>query len=499
MSYENVIQIAPQPGPQTAFLKSIADIVIYGGAAGGGKTWSVLFEVLRNISNSRFNFVGLRRTINQITKPGAMWDESKEMYMLVNGKPKEMGHRWEFPSGANGQFSGMQYENDKYDFHGSQVCYIFFDQLEQFTGTMFFFMLARNRSICGVKPYIRATANPEPGWLADFLDWWIAEDGYADMSRAGKLRWLVRDGESILWRDTEAEAVDIFGRNPDGSAVNPPKSVTFIPATVYDNKKLLAADPSYLANLMALPATERKRLLGDKIRGGNWRVKPGGTRFKREWFSVVDDYPKECKQVRYWDLAATEPKKGKDPDWTVGVRVGLHDGIWYIIDVQRDRLTPKGVEDLLAVTKEVDGPGIPVRVEMEGGSSGKIVIDNYRRNIFVGHDFDGKSVSVSKEVRANPVSRAAEAGNIRIVRGSWNQAYFDELQGFSPECDHDDQVDATSGAFAYLSLESIDPSVSDGVQHPIEKKIEKELQAMLDEMSPEERVEAQRLRIEMGT
>jgi len=498
MAYDEIIQLGPQEGPQTALLKSVADIVIYGGAAGGGKTHGVLLEPLRYIDNPKFNFVGLRRTINQITKPGSMWDQSKEIYNLVNGIPKEQGHRWKFPSGANGQFASMQYENDKYDFHGSQICYIFFDQLEQFTGTMFFFMLARNRSTCGIKPYIRATANPQPGWLADFITWWLADDGYADMDKAGKLRWMVRDGEAILWRNTKQEAIDIFGHHDDGNPVNPPKSVTFIPSTVYDNKKLLEADPSYLANLMALPSTERKRLLGDKARGGNWRVKPGGTRFKREWFEIVDDYPKDCKQVRYWDLAATEPKEGKDPDWTAGVRLGLKDGIWYVIDVKRDRLTPKGVEDLLAITKDTDGHEVPVRIEMEGGSSGKIVIDNYARSIFVGHDFEGKTVSGSKEVRANPVSRAAEAGNLKIVRGEWNNAYIDELVSFGPECDHDDQVDGTSGGCAYLSLEYIDPSVSDGIQHPIEMKMEDELQKMMENMSPEERVEAQRLRIEMG-
>jgi predicted phage terminase large subunit-like protein len=489
------VTIGPQPGPQTLFFESPADIVIYGGAAGGGKTWSLLYESLRHIHNPGFRFALFRRTQAQLTKPGGLWDESQEVYGLANGTPREMGHKWKFPSGAQGEFSGMQYESDKLDYQGSQICYIGFDQLEQFTESQFFFMLSRNRSTCGVPSYIRANANPEPGWLADFLSWWIADDGYADMARVGVLRWMVRDDNTVLWFDSEEEAIAQYGRDEEGRPINPPKSITFIPASVYDNQKLLDEDPTYIANLMALPATERKRLLGDRVRGGNWRIKPGGTKFKRHWFKIVDDYPEDALMVRFWDLAATKPAKGKRPDWTAGCLMAMKEGQFWVVDIERQRLNPKGLERLLSNTWQRDGNDVPVRIEEEGGSSGKIAMDHYSRYVFVGADFAGVRPTKNKILRAHPVSAAAESGNVYMVRGDWNKDCLDELDSFSPTCDHDDQVDAISGAHQFLSLQYINPHIyaDDEAETYSKIAVDKEIEELLAGMSPEERAEALQL------
>jgi hypothetical protein len=94
-------------------------------------------------------------------------------------------------------------------------------------------------------------------------------------------------------------------------------SVTFIPATVFDNPALLRVNPAllrvnpeYLAWLLSLPTLERERLLA-----GNWKIRPAaGLYFKREWCSVVDQAPADLDIVRYWDLAATEKTEFNDPD-----------------------------------------------------------------------------------------------------------------------------------------------------------------------------------------
>jgi len=463
-------------------------------------SYALLLEAIRHIDNKDFRFTLFRRTQQQLSKAGGLWDESQKIYSLVNGDAREMGHKWTFPSGAKGDFSGMQYEKDKLDFQSAQICYIGFDQLEQFTESQFMFMLSRNRSVCGVDPYVRAAANPEPGWLADFLAWWIADDGYADMSRAGKLRWLIRDGDKILWFDTQAKSIAAFGRDKEGNPTIPPLSVTFIPASVYDNKILLETDPKYIANLMALPSMERKRLLGDRVRGGNWHIKPGGTKFKREWFSVVNDYPHDAIAVRYWDLAATAPKKGKNPDFTAGCLMVAKAGQYWIVDMRHDRLNPAAIEKLLGATWQQDGNDIPIRMEQEGGSSGKISVQYFARHVLVGADFAGIPSTKSKEIRANPVSAAAEAGNVFMVRGEWNKNCLDELESFSPECDHDDQVDAISGAFSFLSLQFLNPSVySDSTdQNYAEKVIDDKIEALLADMTPEERAEAIRVINEEG-
>ena len=100
-------------------------------------------------------------------------------------------------------FAHMQHDKDKYSWKSAAVALIIFDQLETFLASQFFYMLSRNRSLSGVRPYIRASANPEPGWLADFLDWWIDDDGWAIPERSGVIRWMVRENDNTFWGDSK--------------------------------------------------------------------------------------------------------------------------------------------------------------------------------------------------------------------------------------------------------------------------------------------------------
>src|ERR1700674_3710625 len=80
--------ISAQPGPQTAFLQTAADICISGGAAGGGKTVGLILEPLRHVGRvSGFTAVFFRRTTPQITNPGGLWDESLNFYPRLGGTP----------------------------------------------------------------------------------------------------------------------------------------------------------------------------------------------------------------------------------------------------------------------------------------------------------------------------------------------------------------------------------------------------------------------------
>lgn len=177
----------------------------------------------------------------------------------------------------------------------------------------------------------------------------------------------------------------------------------------------------------------------------------GGGKIKRQWFTIVDAAPADAKRVRWWDLAGTEPSPtNPDPDWTAGPRVSLKDGVFYIEDVQRKRLSPHGVEQLVKQTAMTDGVAVPVGIEQEPGSSGKTTIDHYRRNVLVGFDVRSARATGDKEIRANPWISAAEAGNVKLVRGDWNTAFLDEVEVF-PFGAHDDQVDGVSGAVAELA------------------------------------------------
>lgn len=126
------MEIKPQPGYQTNFLSCEADIVIGGGAAGAGKTYSLLLESLRNIENPKFGAEIFRRTVPQITATGGLWDESQTLYPLLGANPNESKHYWTFKSGARVSFSHMQHEKNKLDWQGSQIPLIGFDELSHF-------------------------------------------------------------------------------------------------------------------------------------------------------------------------------------------------------------------------------------------------------------------------------------------------------------------------------------------------------------------------------
>lgn len=457
------ITIGPQPGPQTAFLSSPADIVIYGGGAGGGKTYGLLLEPTRHIDNPRFGAVIFRRTYKEVTNEGGMWDESEEIYPLLGARGARL--MWTFPSGARVRFAHMQHEKHKHNWQGAQVAFFGFDQLEHFTWGQFSYMFSRSRSTCGVKPYIRATANPDVDhWLREFLRWWINDKtGLAIQERSGQIRWFVMVSDEVIWDDTREGLIKDYGcqhqleqQMDEQLAVCPvcdktivrPKSCTFIASSVFDNPALLKKDPGYLANLQAMPLVDRERLLGC-----NWNIRPSaGMFFRRDWFKIVDAAPHEADRVRYWDRAATEVKEGNDPSFTAGVKMSRSkQGAYYIEDVTRFRATPLVVERALRNTASQDGVKCLVGIEQDPGSAGKAEAQSQVRNL-AGFRAKINIVRESKGVRAKPFSAQAEAGNVMLVRGPWNEAYLRELENFDgTDKGHADQVDGSSGGFLLLT------------------------------------------------
>jgi len=126
--------ISGQPGPQTEFLRTPADICVYGGAAGGGKTVGLILEPLRHVSRvANFRAVFFRRTMPQITNPGALWDESRNFYPRLGGTPQVGVRAWRWPCGGTIKFAHLQFETTVYDWQGAQIALICFDELTHFT------------------------------------------------------------------------------------------------------------------------------------------------------------------------------------------------------------------------------------------------------------------------------------------------------------------------------------------------------------------------------
>lgn len=257
------------------FLSTPADIAIGGGAAGVGKTYSLLLENLRHKDVEGFGVVCFRRTSPQIKAEGALWDTSMSIYPHVGGFARESVLEWDLGA-SKLKFSHLEYEKNIYDWQGSQIPEIQFDELTHFTKKMFFYLLSRNRSVCGVKPYVRATCNPDPeSWVAEFIAWWIdQETGFPIPERDGVLRYFIVDGDSYIWGGTKQEVIEkgwhILGPVVQASGIDPTefvKSVTFISGSIYDNKALLTVDPAYLGNLLAQDKETQSALLH-----GNWKV-----------------------------------------------------------------------------------------------------------------------------------------------------------------------------------------------------------------------------------
>jgi len=427
------------------FLASPADIAIFGGARGPGKTYALLLDPIRHLDIPEFRAVMFRRTYNELLQAGGLWQTSYNLYPRLGGVARQDTFEWRFPSGAQIKCSHMQHETDRYSWLSAQITLLEFDQLEGFTANQFWFMLTCLRSLTPqVVPYVRAGANPVPaddpvgGWLHHLVQWWIDPvTGWPIPERSGVIRWFVQTVDDVVeWGD---EPAALRARHAKA-----PMSLTFIPGRLEDNVILESRDPQYRGIIMNMPFVERERALG------NWNVRPtAGKVFNRAWFPVVDAAPAEARRVRYWDKASVEGAG----DYSAGVRMARAGGVYYVEDVVRDRWSALNRNRVMRQVAEADGPEVEVWVEQEGGSGGResaeiTVVELAGYSVRA----DRVSGAGSKLVRAGPLSAQAEAGNVRLVRAEWNEEYLRELHGF-PDGRHDDQVDASSGAFAKLALD----------------------------------------------
>lgn len=181
-------------------------------------------------------------------------------------------------------------------------------------------------------------------------------------------------------------------------------------------------------------------------------IPPGGKIFKREWLSkTVESFPAEAYSAcRFWDKAGAEPDS--DGDWSAGVLMVKHEGLYYVAHVEHGQWSPMERNRIIRSTADNDRSkqiaDMQLWIEQEPGNGGK---ESAQISVQELAEF-GPQIDKpfeNKVVRARPFAAQCEAGNVRIVRGSWNAKFIDELVNFD-KAPHDDMVDAASGAFNKL-------------------------------------------------
>lgn len=480
----------PQPGPQAEAWECDCAEILYGGEPGGGKSALAAALALQYLEAPRARLLVLRRNTTHLAE---LIDEAKDVFLRgntagsfkyraacpENGRFREDKNWLLLRGGAVRVWFGHCDDANSWQiYHGQAFDRVVFDEVTQFEEEQYVEIRSRIRGkVPGLRRGSVATANPpkptEPGatWVrrrwGPWLDWtwkcpnWTRTDSTGAIV-TGKGLPSVRDvppaaSGQILYV-ARAKDGDLFSTEPFTWEGNAAETRTFIRARLSDNKALLEGDPGYRGRLMDNDPVRAQQLLK-----GDWMVSYSkGEMFQRTRFEVVDAVPAGAAAwARAWDFAATRPSdSNKDPDWTVGLRGCKHaDGFFYITHVHRMRDEPGEVEAKRDHFARADGRHVVQLYPRDPAAAGKTVVKQQVASaIGVGVDAQEVPTAKNKVLKAGPVSAAAHPralgrdegyGKIRIVRGDWNDAFFDVLEAF-PTGKHDDDVDALADWYNYL-------------------------------------------------
>ena len=269
----------PNPGPQTDFLASTEQEVLYGGSAGGGKSYAMVADPVRYLNNPNARMLLVRRSTEELRE---LISVSKQLYpkAIPGIKFMERDKTWVAPSGATLWMSYLDRDDDVMRYQGQAFNWIGFDELTQWpTPYPWNYMRSRLRTTkaSGLPLYMRATSNPGgPGHQ------WVKKT-FIDPETPNKSFWATDSdtGEVISWpKGHTKEGEPLFKRR-------------FIPANLFDNP-YLADDGMYEANLLSLPEHQRRQLLE-----GDWDINEGAAfpEFNRkihvvEPFDIPNNWPK---------------------------------------------------------------------------------------------------------------------------------------------------------------------------------------------------------------
>lgn len=466
------------------FIWSDADITVFGGSAGSGKTWQGLCRFLRFINEPQYIGYVIRKTQASL-KQGA-FKTAIRLFTAWESKVKinRVDMTITFPSGAIVIFKGLDGTASIEYFQGQEISGALVDEATHIKYEEISWLMTRLRTNANVHPTVWFTCNPDPDhFIAEWVDPYlypkktkktidghlIDVGGRVDPDINGRKKWYyVIDGH-WYWNDDRDKLIAEWQHlitDPNQK----PMSFRFIGATFADNPVLVATQPAYINSLMNKPKVEKERLAY-----GNWYIREEGAGFwKQEWIKLIKTFPhpddphdKVDKRVRCWDLAYTVPHEANpDPDYTASVLMFRTKHGYYVVEhVVRARKRVGELYKYIADVAKADYAtyGIITQYIPEDPAAGKVTYlfakeFLRKRGIFV-DKVNGNKLN-SKLERFKNFASASENGAVMVIDTShhkdpianWNEYYFTELEVFdgTRNTRHDDMVDATSDGFNVL-------------------------------------------------
>ena len=442
--------IAPASKKQEMYINHTADVVIFGGGAGSGKSYLGAMDFLKYTDDPKFRALVTRRINPQIHGPGGIFETFLNLHREVYGEKLRVKKRdgvLEYPSGASITFRHCQYEEDKHSFQGWQLSAYLGDEIQQMTESQVIYIMSRLRTDAKNKPVFRGTCNPagKGHWLTKWISWYLLEDGLPDPEKCGVTRYFTMRDNEMVWADSAEELKE---KIPGCS----PLSFTFISANVYDNPVLMARNPEYVAWLEGQDRETKEALLY-----GNWYVtKQEENYFKRRWTPVVLDPPFTGHRARGFDLAGSiKDEVNKDPDYTATVLLSKNrEGKYCIEHAHRMRERFHTVEDYILQLSDIDPPDITYVLPVDAGMAGKAYASTLQKKLAEKGRFCKlyPSGQKSKLIRFRPFASVCESGAVSVLSADWNDWFFDELECFRGDGkQHDDALDSVVAAFWHLN------------------------------------------------
>lgn len=402
------------PGPQRLLITCPADVLLFGGARGGGKSDCILGDWLGHVAENPgyANGIIFRQTLPELEE---LIERAKQLFLPIGARWKEQKKRFIFPGGATLVFKYLKRLSDIQRYQGKQLTWVGIEEAGNWptdlmpdgtpTNKAFRMLMASMRSAHGVKTRMVLTANPG----GEGHDWLKQE------FRISKVE------PYEMWQDPVSKTWRVF-----------------IPSLLEDNRILMQQDPDYEDKLMAVGSPRLVRAW----RFGDWNITPEGSVFHEEDFVFDLDLEAPPAFISIFDVWDTAFKKNQDSDYNAGVKFGATKTDLYVLDfVKRKMEYPEARRTIISfadsyMEKQGKGPGKTRRsmeVCIEDKASGQSLIQDLRRETQLNVVGIKVLPGDDKESRAHTTTSFVHAKRVHFPKPGqvpWLKTMIDDLISF---------------------------------------------------------------------